>query len=158
MKDISKLSVELGFEFDELLPKLKQAHDKSCDKIWDEIVNTAPMVSGGYVSSITRGETEETRDGFSTEIYSDLKVGGNDPKWSNVPLACLVNWGTGPLGESSNIYPHGYGYTTDAPWNFIAQMQYEQTGTWGMKANPHFYLALSNNVDEYMKNLMEVVK
>ena len=73
-------------------------------------------------------------------------------------MANFINWGTGPLGKSTNIYPHGFSYTIDFPWNYTTQIQYELTGTWGMKANPHFYKSLEKNISTYKEKIRECFK
>lgn len=158
MRKISEMATVLTNKLEQKLEKLKEAQRETAKQIWEDVVNTAPTTSGGYISSIQLSETEQNKNVITTSVYSDLPVGGTIPKWQNVPVAAFLEWGTGPLGESTNSYDHGYPYTTDAPWNFIAQMQYEQTGTWGMEARPHFYPALQKNVALYKENLRKALK
>lgn len=157
MREISEMATVLTNKLEQKLEKLKEAQRETAKAIWEDTVNNAPTNSGGYVSSIQLSDTEYKSDVIKTSVFSDLIVYW--PKKSiNIPLAAFMEWGTGPLGESSNDYPHGYPYTTDAPWNFIAQMQYEQTGTWGMMARPHFYPALQKNIALYKENLRKALK
>lgn len=158
MRDISEMAIVLTNKLEEKLEKLKQAQRDTAKVIWEDTVNEAPLNVGGYISSIQISDTEVKKDIIKTSVFSDLKVGGDIPKWQNVPVAAFLEWGTGPLGESSNDYPHGYPYTTNEPWNFIAQMQFEQTGTWGMMARPHFYPALQKNIALYKDNLRKALK
>ena len=158
MRDISEMATVLTNKLDKKLEKLKQAQRDTAKVIWEDTVNEAPLNAGGYISSIQLSDTEVKGDVIKTSVYSDLLVGGDIPKWQNVPVAAFLEWGTGPLGESTNTYQHGYPYTTDEPWNFIAQMQFEQTGTWGMPARPHFYPALQKNVALYKDNLRKALK
>ena len=157
MRDISEMATVLTNKLEEKLEKLKQAQRDTAKVIWEDTVNEAPLNVGSYTSSIKLGDTEVKKDIIKTSVFSDFIVYW--PKKSmNIPLAAFLEWGTGPLGESSNDYPHGYPYTTDAPWNFIAQMQFEQTGTWGMMARPHFYPALQKNVSLYKDNLRKALR
>lgn len=158
MREISEMATVLTNKLEQKLEKLKEAQRDTAKAIWEDTVNNAPMSNGGYISSIQVSDTKEEKDVIKTSVFSDLLVGGDIPKWKNVPLAAFMEWGTGPLGESTNSYDHGYPYTTDAPWNFIAQMQYEQTGTWGMEARPHFYPALQKNVALYKENIRKALK
>ena len=158
MRDISEMATVLTNKLDQKLEKLKQAQRDTAKVIWEDTVSNAPLNESGYISSIQVSDTKEEKDVIKTSIYSDLLVGGDIPKWQNVPIAAFLEWGTGPLGESTNDYPHGYPYTTDAPWNFIAEMQYLQTGTWGMQARPHFYPALQKNIALYKDNLRKALK
>ena len=158
MRDISEMATVLTNKLDQKLEKLKQAQRDTAKVIWEDTVNEAPMEEANYISSIQLSDTEVKGDVIKTSVYSDLLVGGDIPKWQNVPVAAFLEWGTGPLGETTNDYQHGYPYTTDEPWNFIAQMQYEQTGTWGMMARPHFYPALQKNIALYKDNLRKALK
>lgn len=159
MKDISKLSIVLNFKLKkELIPKLQNAQRKTAEKIWEDTIDSSPFKNGDYISSIQIGKTENNKGVIKTSVFSDLKVGGDIPKWQNVLLANFINWGTGPLGEATNDYPHGYSYTTDFPWNYQTQIQYQLYGTWGMEANPHFYNSLQKNVSTYKENLRKCFK
>ncbi len=157
MRDISEMATVLTNKIESKLEKLKQAQRDTAKVIWEDTVNEAPLKSGGYISSIQLSDTKEEKDVIKTSVFSDLTVWWQK-KSMNIPLSAFLEWGTGPLGEDTNDYPHGYPYTTDAPWNFIAQMQYEQTGTWGMAARPHFYPALQKNVALYKENLRKALK
>jgi hypothetical protein len=158
MRDITEMATVLTNKLEQKLEKLKEAQRETAKVIWEDTVNEAPVTEANYISSIQVSDTKEEKDVIKTSVFSDLLVGGDIPKWQNVPLAAFMEWGTGPLGESTNSYDHGYSYTTDAPWNFIAQMQYELTGTWGMEARPHFYPALQKNVALYKENIRKALK
>lgn len=159
MRDISQLSVALKFAIDKkIIPKLIEKQRETAQKIWEDIVADAPMKGGNYISSIQISDTENKDNIIKTTIFSDLKVGGTIPKWQNVPLSAFLEWGTGPLGESSNTFSHGYPYTTDAPWNYETQLQFERMGTWGMVATPHFFPALQKNKDYYLGKLKEAFR
>jgi hypothetical protein len=158
MRDISEMATVLTNKLEQKLEKLKEAQRDTAKVIWEDTVNNAPMSNGGYISSIQVSDTKEEKDAIKTSVFSDLLVGGTIPKWQKVPVAAFLEWGTGPLGEGTNTYQHGYPYTTDAPWNYQAQLQYEQTGTWGMEARPHFYPALQKNVALYKENIRKALK
>ncbi len=156
MREISEMATVLTNKLEQKLEKLKQAQRETAKQIQQDTVNSAPQ-SADYTSSIKLSDTEIEKDVIKTSVFSDLIVWW--PKKSmNIPLSAFLEWGTGPLGESSNDYPHGYSYTTDAPWNYQAQLQYELTGTWGMEARPHFYPALQKNVALYKENLRKALK
>ena len=158
MRDISVMAEVVTTKLNEKVEKLKEAQRETAKKLWEEVVQNAPLKAGGYVSSIKISDTELSKNVIKTSVYSDLLVGGDIPKWQNVPVAAFLEWGTGPLGESTNTYQHGYPYTTKAPWNFLAALQYEQTGTWGMAARPHFYPALQNNIALYKDNVKKALR
>lgn len=149
MRDIS----ELNSCFDKYLDKLKEnlynANEDSAEymfkeatdrvEIPDEARNIHQFVE--YAASIRKSSTEEDGETLKTSVYSDLRVGG-DSKWADVPVGAFLEWGTGPLGEDTNDYPHGYPYTTRAPWDEHTAIQEYFTGTWGIAARPHLYPAL----------------
>ena len=157
MRDISEMATVLTNKLEEKLEKLKQAQRDTAKVIWEDTVNEAPLNTGSYISSIKLGDTEVKEDIIKTSVFSDLTVW-----WQkigrNIPLACFLEWGTGPLGESTNTSPHGYPYTTDKPWNYEAWAQFFATGTWGMSARPHFYPALQKNVSLYKDNLRKALR
>ena len=157
MRDISEMATVLTNKLDKKLEKLKQAQRDTAKAILEDTVNEAPLNVGGYVSSIQLSDTEEERDVIKTSVYSDLTVWW-EKIGKNIPLSAFLEWGTGPLGESSNDYPHGYPYTTDAPWNIESWMQMQETGTWGMMARPHFYPALQKNIALYKDNLRKALR
>ena len=158
MRDISEMATVLTNKLDKKLDKLKQAQRDTAKEIWAETINLSPTEDIYYLSSIQLGDTTIDKDVIKTSVFSDLLVGGNIPKWQNVPIAAFYEWGTGPLGESSNDFEHGYPYTTDKPWNYEAMAQFLDTGTWGMEARPHFYPALQKNIALYKDNLRKALK
>lgn len=86
-------------------------------------------------------KTEVKGNEITTKVYSDLVV-NDGSKWDGVPIGAFLEWGTGPMGQNSNEYPHGYPYTTEAPWDAHSTDQYIMTGTWGITARPHLYPTL----------------
>ena len=157
MRDISEMATVLTNKLEEKLEKLKQAQRDTAKVIWEDTVNEAPLNVGGYISSIKLSDTDFKDDVIKTSVYSDLTVWW-EKIGKNIPLSAFLEWGTGPLGESSNDYPHGYPYTTDAPWNYETMAQFLDTGTWGMEARPHFYPALQKNIALYKDNLRKALK
>lgn len=157
MRDISEMATVLTNKLEEKLEKLKQAQRDTAKVIWEDTVNEAPLNTGRYTSSIKLGDTEVKEDIIKTSVFSDLTVWWQK-KSMNIPLSAFLEWGTGPLGEDTNDYPHGYPYTTDKPWNYEAWAQFFATGTWGMSARPHFYPALQKNIALYKDNLRKALK
>lgn len=89
-------------------------------------------------------------------VFSNLKIVSDD-KWNGVPVGAFLEWGTGPLGESTNDYEHGYDYTHHI-WDWYTAEQYKATGTYGIKARPHFIPALNDIKPKLMNNLKETLK
>ena len=156
MRDITEMATVLTDKLEQKLEKLKQAQRDTAKQIMEDTVANAPQ-SADYTSSIKLSDTEEEKDIIKTSVFSDLTVWW-ERKSMNIPLAAFLEWGTGPLGESSNDYPHGYPYTTDKPWNLATEIQLELTGTWGMSARPHFYPALQKNIALYKDNLRKALR
>ncbi len=157
MKSIDKLSASVSTWGKKLEKELVEAQRDTAKKIWEDIINTAPTRSGVYISSIKIGETE-VKDGLiRTSVFSDLLVGGPNPKWAKVPLGALIEWGTGIEGANTNNYPHGYGYRL-TPWCYYDEYYHMFVTTTGMIARPHFQPALLKNKETYIENLRKAVK
>ena len=157
MRDISEMATVLTNKLDKKLEKLKQAQRDTAKVIWEDTVNEAPLNVGGYISSIKLSDTDFKDDVIKTSVYSDLTVWWKK-KSINIPLSAFLEWGTGPLGEDTNDYPHGYPYTINEPWDLATEIQFFETGTWGMEARPHFYPALQKNIALYKDNLRKALK
>lgn len=161
---------EIDYVFKEYTEKLKkrivEGQQEIAQELKDDIVSRIevpaeatrnPQQFEEYINSIQVGETEVNGNVISTEVFSDLVVVG-DPKWNGVPIGAFLEWGTGPLGESTNTYQHGYPYTTEEPWDIYTAMQYIETGTWGIKARPHFYPGLMAIKPKYKEMILEAIK
>ena len=138
------------------MEKVKEVQNEMTKKMWEDTIANAPVQTGAYISSIQVQEVIEQDGIYTSAVYSDLYP--DDPKWKSVPFAAFMEWGTGPLGESSNDYEHGYSYTTNAPWNWQTEIQYITTGTWGMRARPHFYPALQKTIPEFNKAIRKAMR
>ena len=95
-----------------------------------------------YRNSIHSKGVEVKEDEIIGTVCSDLLVGG-ESKWKDVHVGAFLEWGTGPLGMSTNTYPHGYDYTLHV-WDFHTWLQKQQTGTYGIMARPHMLPALND--------------
>lgn len=157
MKHISKLSVDLSNALRNKQKNLIEAQRNTAKKIWEDVIEEAPIRSGRYISSIQISETKVTKDKIITSIYSDLKVGGENPRWANVPLACLLEWGTGIEGAITNTFTHGYKYRL-TPWTYYDTYLHMYVTTDGMVARPHFLPSLNKNKDYYLEQIKEAMK
>ena len=108
-------------------------------EIPDEARNTYQFIE--YRDSID-SKLEVDGDSIIGTVYSDLLVGGDDPKWADVPVGMFLECGTGELGMSTNNYPHGYDYTLHV-WDRHTWLQQLQTGTFGIRARPHMIPAFN---------------
>lgn len=157
MKHISQLSVDLSNALQNKKKDLIEAQRNTAKKIWEDVIEDAPVRSGTYISSIKISDTVVTENKISTSIYSDLKVGGDNPKWQNVPLACLLEWGTGIQGAITNTFNHGYPYTLN-PWTYYDKYLHMYVTTDGMVARPHFLPSLHKNESYYLEQIKEAMK
>lgn len=165
MRDISELPKCLDRFISKLESGLINAQRHACDYILDEAKdrieipqearNTYQFIQ--YEQSLKVSETKKEMESFSTEVYSDYYVWW-ERKGINVPVGAFLEWGTGPLGEDTNTYDHGYEYTTQAPWDFHTAVQWMETGTWGIMARPHLYPALMDGKEIYKLNVKEAVE
>ena len=165
MRDIKDLTECLDRFFSELTPKLIEAQRHGCEYILDEAKDRIEIPAEArniaqfirYSESLKVSDTSHESDEYSTRVYSDLYVWW-EKKGIEVPVGAFLEWGTGPMGEESNDYPHGYDYTTEAPWDAHSERQYLMTGTWGITARPHLYPALMNGRSIYEANIKEAVE
>lgn len=164
MKDISQLPNEFDRFVRQLNEELIDAHQISVRKMKEVAKETAeipfearrPSQFEPYIESIDE-KTEVSGNEITSSVYSDLLVGGTS-KWANVPLGAFLEWGTGPLGETTNEYDHGYPYTDDEPWDFHTLIQYAKEGTWGIRARPHMYPAFMMSLPDFSIRISEAIK
>jgi hypothetical protein len=142
---------------EKLEDSLVDAVDETIKKVWGDVVETAPIRSGVYVSSIKISSPEIEKETIKAKVFSDLLVGGDNPKWAKVPLSALLEWGTGIVGKNSNTYPHGYGYRL-TPWCYYDQYLHMFVTTTGMLARPHFYPSLINNKETFIDEIRKRVE
>ncbi len=148
MRIIGSLKAVIEAQSENMTKKIEEAQSQFCTNFKDEIVSnieipplTEAMNPGQFItykSSIKVGDTIRENNIIKTEVYSDYYVYWAK-KGIDIPVGVFLEWGTGPLGEGSNIYDHGYPYTTIAPWNEHAMKQYLTTGIWGIQARPHWW-------------------
>ena len=151
MRTIGNLRTIIKSASKQLTEKIYEAQDAFCEDLKEEIRRNIEIppeseaLNPGqfevYRNSIEKSPAEENSDTRIIRIYSDYTVFW-PKKGISVPVGVFLEWGTGPLGESTNIYDHGYPYTTEMPWNLHAEQQFIQTGTWGIQARPHWWPAI----------------
>lgn len=157
MKNIDQLSVYIDTIGKKLEKKFIKAHQETAEQILKDVIDSAPLRSGRYIGSIKKSDTFEKDGVYKTFIYTDLPVGGDNPKWSNVPLGALLEWGTGIQGASTNTYPHGYSYRL-TPWCYYDEYLHMFVTTDGMIARPHFLPSLQKNKNYYLDKLSEAMR
>ena len=122
---------------------------KSATKVRADIRSLAPEDTGAYKESIQISPVDHKSNYHSIKIYTKLKSG-----WKNVPLGCLLEWGTGVKGESTNDYDHGYPYR-QTPWVYFNERYGRWIFTHGNVARPHFIPGLYNNKSYFEKTVEE---
>lgn len=157
MRSIGQLNQRIAQWEKNLEKRLIEAQQNTAQKIWEDIIAQAPTRSGVYISSIQVGKPKVENGKITTAIFSDLLVGGDNPKWAKVPLGALLEWGTGIKGASSNTYPHGYGYRL-TPWCYYDKYLHMFITTDGMVARPHFYPSLAKNKKNYKDEIRKAIK
>lgn len=164
MRDISELDAAFDSFINRLKTNLIEAQDHATETMYEDAIDRIDIPAEArniqqfidYYSSIKRSETKLEDDRITSSVYSDLVVGGNS-KWAHVPIGAFLEWGTGPLGEGTNDFPHGYPYTTEAPWDLHTEVQFKNTNTWGIAARPHMYPALVNAKGYFIENVKEAI-
>ena len=120
-------------------------------KVQEDIKALAPVDTGTYHSSINLSKVVHDGTKHRIKIFTNLNSG-----WKNVPLGCLIEWGTGVKGESTNTYEHGYPYR-QTPWVYFNERYGRWVFTHGNVAHPHFYPGLYNNESYFKKTVKEMI-
>lgn len=165
MKDISQLSGCFSKFVKSMTAKLVDAQSHATDTMKQEAESRIeiPLEARSieqfvaYSNSLKEKKSGWERNEMKSSVYSDLYVYWQK-KGIDVPVGAFLEWGTGPMGEDSNDFPHGYDYTTDAPWDLHSHVQMIETGTWGITARPHMYPALVSTQPIFITNVKEAVE
>lgn len=105
-----------------------------------------------YVNSIKGTKTVEENETVIT-VGSDYTVYW-DKISSDVPFGVFIEWGTGPIGERTNTYPHGYDYSNIVPWDAATNEQANMFNEWGLSAHPHF----TPGFNAYKRRIKETIR
>lgn len=131
--------------------KIDKILTETADQVYDDVMGLAPEDTGEYKSSIKISEISHEGSHHSIKIFTDLNSG-----WKNVPLGCLLEWGTGIKGEATNDYDHGYPYR-QTPWVYFNERYNRWVFTYGNIARPHFYPGLYLNENYFNQKIKEVI-
>lgn len=158
MNQIDKFADSLKSKLAEaMLETAKELLEDAKDRIEIPSYARNPFQFTAYKNSLELSNLSIKGNEIEIKVKSDLVV-NDGSKWQGVPIGAFLEWGTGPMGESSNGYPHGYPYTTQAPWDENTAYQALMTGTWGITANPHLYPALMAIKPKLKENISRKVK
>lgn len=157
MKDIAQLSIDIRKFKNKLEEKIVSKQKEVGKQTLEDIKIGAPIRSGKYVNSIILEDTIVEKERIYTAISSDLKVGGDDPKWADVRLAVFIEHGTGPTGQSTYTGRHFPVYRQTPWWYFDTNLGCF-VFTKGMKATMHWQKGLDKNAPNYLNAIKEAVK
>lgn len=165
MKLISQLSVDLERASKKVIDNLIQAQEETAHKIWEDVIQKAPVGSGEYISSIQVSDTKQEGNTITTQIYTDLK------SEDGYCIGRMIENGTGiyalepHIGHTKTFIQSGYQY-----WFVPAKSVKEAIGkkiTIGdsefyiakaQPSRPHFRPALNNNKEYYKSQIRKAVK
>lgn len=127
--------------------RIMEAQQKACQKICKDIQRGAPVRTGAYRDSIKVSNTFRLSERIFTRIYSNMTLGGDNPKWQNVPLATIIENGTKPHFITPRN-PEGV-----LRWEDDDGTVHYAKWVWhpGTVANPHWSRALMRNKDYYRR-------
>ena len=163
MKDISEIDKCFDKYVKTLESKLVDAQQHATESMFDEARDRIDIPEEArniqqfvdYAESLQIKPAEfVSKEEIKSSVFSDLVV-ADGSKWDGVPIGAFLEWGTGPLGEDTNSFPHGYPYTTEEPWDAHTDLQLKYTGTWGIAARPHMYPALVMTEQLFIQNVKE---
>ena len=147
MKLISQLSVDLERASKKVIGNLIQAQQDTAQDIWNEVVSTAPMKTGEFITSIKIEPTTFKNNEIKTFIGSDLTVTSLEGKSYN--LGQLLETGTRPhkiVAINSRVLTDGE--------NFFGK----EVNHPGTRAYNFYRNALNNNKTNYKNRIKQAVK
>ena len=157
MKEILQLSIDIN-HFGKRLEEQLIKKQKEIGKLTvQDIKKGAPVRTGRYVNSIVLEDTIIEKEKIVTAISSDLKVGGNDPKWADYRLAIFIEHGTGPTGQTTYTGRHQPVYR-QTPWWYFDETLGCFIFTEGMKATMHWQKGLDKNIPNYLNAIKDSIK
>ena len=150
-KDINKLGTSMKIFKDKTLEEVYLATRETAKQLRENVANDAPIDTGQYRDSITYEVSIDYRNvssgvTVSGAVYSEQTLGergSKNPRWMNVPLWSLLEWGTGSRGQSTGE-AENYGFSYTPEWV-------------GMVARPHFKPNLYKIKPVYRKALRKAV-
>ena len=147
MKLISQLSIDLERASKKVIDNLIQAQQDAAKDIWNEVVSTAPMKTGGFITSIEVSPTTRENDTIKTLIGSKLTVTSLEGKSYN--LGKLLETGTMP----HKIVAVNARVLTDGENFFGKEVNHPGTRAYNFYQN-----ALNKNKTNYKKRIKQAVK
>ena len=147
MKLISQLSVDLERAGKKVIDNLIQAQQDTAKDIWNEVVSTAPMKTGEFISSIEVSPTTRTSETITTTVGSSMTVTSLEGVSYN--LGKLLETGTRP----HKIVAVNARVLTDGENFFGKEVNHP-----GTKAYNFYQNALNKNKTNYKNRISKAVK
>ena len=147
MKSILELNVDLERASKKIIDNLKNAQQETARDIWNEVVSTAPMKTGEFISSIEVSPTEKNGNEIRTTIGSKMTVTSLSGKEYN--LGQLLETGTRPhkiIAVNSKVLTDGE--------NFFGK----EVNHPGTKATNFYRNALNRNKTNYKNKISKAIK
>ena len=159
-KDINELSTSMKIFSEKTLREVIKVTEETAIELRDNVRRDAPVNTGQYRDSINyevqvNGTSKKRLFGLlppkhgntvSAIVYSDQTLGergSKNPRWMDVPLWSLLEWGTGSRGQSTGE-AENYGFSYTPEWV-------------GMVARPHFKPNLYKIKPIYRRRLRKAV-
>lgn len=150
MRDIATLSAYLDKFTNKVIENVTKAQRETAESICEDVVDNAPMDTGGYISSIKISPTQHDGNTIKTEIYTDATVSTLGGATYN--LGYLLENGTSPhLIEPVNA--NVLHFQIGGEDIFAKRVNHP-----GTTARPHFKPALEKNINTYLQNIDKAVK
>jgi len=153
MKLVSQLSIDLDRASKRIIDNLKQAQEETAQDIWNEVVSTAPMKTGEFITSIKIDPTKVEGSTISTFIGSDLTVASTSGKKYN--LGQLLETGTMPHDIRAVNKEGLFWGVFDDDGNPVIRKKVHHPGTY---ATNFYRNALDRNKTNYRNRISKAVK
>lgn len=147
MKLIRELGIDLEKASKKVIDNLIQAQQETAKDIWNEVVSTAPMKTGEFISSIEIEPTKVENNTIRTMIGSDLTV--TSLEGTSYNLGQLLETGTRPhkiVAINSRVLTDGENF-------FGKEVNHPGTPAYNFYRN-----ALNNNKTNYKRKISRAVK
>lgn len=164
MKNVEQLPNDINKLYDKLIANLMKAQHESAEKIWNRVVEIAPVDTGGYIASIQVGETKYEAGEITTKVFTDMKT--EDGYF----LGRMLENGTGiyalepHIGHTQTFIESGYRYwyipadKVDRPIGRLITIKgNEYYVGHAQPAKPHFKPALDENREAYKQAIRKAV-
>lgn len=165
MKSIGKLSYDLETWSKNIEKNIINAQRDVAKKIWEDVIDEAPVNGGDYISSIQVSDTEIKNSKIKTSVFTDLL--SND----GYVIGRMIENGTGiyalepHIGHTKTFRKSGYQYwyvpasSVDRPLGEkIIIKGKEFYVAYAQPPKPHWKPSLNKNKSFYIDKIKEAIK